>query len=257
MTARAAWAWMVGWAFAAAVSADPLLESRVARLERVLDERSLSDLVLQLDRLQQEVRELRGQVERQQYQLERLGEQRPAWRGDDRFAPRLPAAEPDEPPRAAPEPIVPETTPLPARALLPALPAAETPAGGEREIYRTAFAALKERDYSAAQAAFAQVLERYPRGELADNACYWLGEISYLNQDYPAALDYFNRLASDYPNSARLPGALLKIGYAHAERREWAPARAALQQVVSRFPDSAEGRLAATRLTQLLYEEQR
>lgn len=273
---------IAGGALVAVAGPDPLLESRVARLERVLDERNLAEIVLQLERLQQEVRELRGQLERQQYQLERLAEQRPSWRSPDVFAPRLPEADPVLAPGAAPvlgadsgsraasvpgaasmpgaasvpraAPPEPAAAAPPERETMPALPAAETPGGGERALYRTGFEALKARDYPAARAAFTAVLERYPQGELADNACYWLGEIAYLTQDYPTALIYFQRVTSAYPHSARVPGALLKIGYVHAEQRAWAEARAALEQVVSRFPDSTEGRLAASRLSQLLTE---
>ncbi len=47
-------------------------EARLDRLERMLNEQALSDLVLQLQRLQQEVQELRGQVEVQQYRMQQM-----------------------------------------------------------------------------------------------------------------------------------------------------------------------------------------
>ena len=56
-----------------ALAVDPGLERRVARLEQMLNQRSLSDLVLQIQQLQQEVQELRGQVETQQYLLRQQG----------------------------------------------------------------------------------------------------------------------------------------------------------------------------------------
>lgn len=55
------------------VAADPALDARMSRLERMLNERSLSDLVLQIQQLQQEMQELRGQVETQQYLLRQKG----------------------------------------------------------------------------------------------------------------------------------------------------------------------------------------
>ncbi|MCF7991799.1 MAG: tol-pal system protein YbgF [Thiohalocapsa sp.] len=51
----------------------PGVEARLERLERMLNEQSVSDLVLQLQRLQQEVQELRGLVEMQQYRMQRDG----------------------------------------------------------------------------------------------------------------------------------------------------------------------------------------
>ena len=55
------------------LAADPALEARLSRIERMLNERSLSDLVLQVQQLQQEVQDLRGQVETQQYVLRQKG----------------------------------------------------------------------------------------------------------------------------------------------------------------------------------------
>ncbi|MBK1633896.1 tol-pal system protein YbgF [Thiohalocapsa halophila] len=48
------------------------LARRLARLERMLNDQSLSDFVLQLQQLQQELQELRGQVELHQYHLRQV-----------------------------------------------------------------------------------------------------------------------------------------------------------------------------------------
>ena len=69
------------------------VEVRLDRLERMLSEQTLSDLVLQIQRLQQEVQDLRGQVEVQQYRMQQMdrggfagfgaGPMRPALPGSD------------------------------------------------------------------------------------------------------------------------------------------------------------------------------
>lgn len=81
------------------VAADPALDARVSRIEQMLSERSLSDLLLQIQQLQQEVQELRGQVETQQYLLRQQGMIGPGTSGSggdsasildrDRLRPRL------------------------------------------------------------------------------------------------------------------------------------------------------------------------
>jgi len=48
------------------------IEVRLDRLERMLNEQTLSDLVLQIQRLQQEVQDLRGQVELQQHRMQQM-----------------------------------------------------------------------------------------------------------------------------------------------------------------------------------------
>ena len=64
-----------GPASTVAAPSSPLLEDRVARLERVVESQSASDLMLQLQQLQQEMQELRGLVETQQFALQKLQRQ--------------------------------------------------------------------------------------------------------------------------------------------------------------------------------------
>ncbi len=229
----------------AALAVDPTLEARLSRIERMLSERSLSDLVLQLQQLQQEVQELRGQVETQQYLLRQQGIEMPSSLTDE--VPTFGQFDIDE---REQEPV---------RALDPgllALPAPETAGGGERELYREAFELLKERDYPAARATFSEMVERYPRGQFADNGRYWLGEIGYVTQDYAAAQREFNRLVSDYPQSSRVPAAMLKLGYVSYDQEEFDAARDLLEEVLRRFPETTEARLAQGRLDRMQRERQ-
>lgn len=260
---------------APAVAADAALEARVERLERMLNNQSLSDLLLQIQRLQQEVQDLRGQVEVQQYSLQRLepGSSNPfetrrfdtgspapwpsgsAQDGAVRSTPGLAIdarAQPVPPPAQPSYPggTPPDQAPVSSSGIL-ALPSPETTSGGERDAYRDAFELLKGRDYNGARNAFGDLLTRYPRGQFADNARYWLGEIGYVTQDYPAAMAQLNRLITDYPLSPKVPGAMLKLGYIYDEQGNAEQARATLQEVVARFPDSAEGRLAEGRLERM------
>lgn len=269
-------------------AADPALEARLSRLERMLNERSLSDLVLQIQQLQQEVQDLRGQVEVQQYLMRQQGINAPsslgaAGTGPTRFGADAPgpAAFDDgsrvsgrfPPPRGSLtlEPSAngsdePSAFVLPgqrsatdsqqsARVLtdsgLLGLPAPETSSGGERDLYREAFELLKARDYPAAREAFAEMISRYPQGQFADNGRYWLGEIGYVTQDYSAAEAQFSRLVTDYPLSSRVPEAMLKLGYVYDEQDQRTDARTVLEEVVRRFPNTTEARLAQGRLDQM------
>lgn len=271
------------------VIADPMLEARVGKLERMLSDQRLSDLLLQIQQLQQEVQDLRGMVEKQQFLLRQQGLERGRAQGEGTAAaglvpnPNDRLLEPGPPVQrlspaptglpAVPElssrldgssgPRVPDGLPgsglgagtwldlTPEDTLLPALPAPETQNGGEREAYREAFEHLKARNHEAARVAFEELLSRYPRGEFADNSRYWLGEISYQDKDYPEARAAFEQLIQDYPSSPKVPGAMLKLGYLDSDLGNIDQARIMLQAVVRRFPDSAEGRLAAKRLSEI------
>lgn len=225
------------------------LEERLDRLERLMPGQGTSDLFLQLQQLQQEVQQLRGEVEVQRYELNSLT------RGRGEPPPE------DQPPLSrsvppmAPAPRIPEPAPADAARDTGASLAAPTPAPGDapemQDAYQRGFDLLRRGNYTEAIAAFQAYLERYPDGPQADNAQYWLGEASYVNRDFDTALGEFTQVLERYPRSAKVSGALLKIGYIHYERERWTEARQTLSQLKERYSTSTEARLAQQRLDRM------
>jgi len=127
-------------------------------------------------------------------------------------------------------------------------------AAGEKPMYDTAFAALKDGRYAESARRFQSFLDQYPNSELAANAYYWLGESYYVTQNYKIALQSFQTLLQRYPNSQKAPDALLKIGYSQYELKQWDAAEATLNQVVQSYPDTTPARLAQGRLRALKLE---
>jgi len=272
---------------------DPAIEARLERLERMLSTESLADLLLQIQRMQQDLQELRGMVEVHQYELEGIrsgrrlgslgagaGDLSAPLGGPDASAagralpstdislrPTMPGEGPNDSIDASATPSPPTVPPGTTTSLSPgttgqsdsgsgllALPSPETTAGSEREAYREAFDLLKARDYDAARNAFNALVVSFPRGQFTDNARYWLGEIAYITRNYDDALAQFNRLMTDFPASPKVPGALLKIGYIYDEQKDTEKARTTFSQVISRFPETTEGRLAKGRLDRIARE---
>ena len=250
------------------VAADPALEARVARLERMVRTQGPSELLLQVQRLQQEVQTLRGLVESQQNTLERLqGQQRDQYldleaRLDDgemkgsadagSSGDAAAAGGRSELERADLDALTASPRDGGGAQTVPALPAPEaavTP--GERKAYRAAFDLLKERRYPEAIAAFEDQLRRYPQGRFTADAHFWLGETYYVTRDYAAALEEYDRLLARYPDSDRVPSAMLKVGYVHYQEGRRAEARAVLEEVVARYPDTTEANLAEDRLRRM------
>ncbi len=235
------------------------MEQRVERLERVLRNQSLPDMVLRLQQLQTEVRQLRGELEIQKHAMDALKQrQRDLYMDlDGRLGQGdAPAADQVRPPRPASAPA--ETRePLPA-APAPAPGPVESPAAGdparERAEYQNAFTLLKQGNYTESITAFRSFLHKYPAGDYADNARYWLGEASYVNRDFTTALEDFNQLLQWHPASPKVPGALLKIGYIQYEQRNWSKARKTLQRLEKEYPNSTEARLAGQRLERMRRE---
>lgn len=250
---------------ALAWAADPELEGRIGRLERIIANQSGSELVLQMQRLQSEIQSLRGLIEQQGLEIERLKrQQRELLESGSRWeassAPSRPTAvemkagegatgETEPAPSAAPEPPSPPVEPVPPPSGgIPALPPPETAVGDERALYLKAFNLFKERKYQEARPALDEFLRRYPQGRYADSARYWLAESHYLLRDYPAALSEYERLVQLHPQSPKAPAALLKIGLIHDEQKQTEAGRAALERLLREYPNTSEAQLARERL---------
>jgi len=113
-------------------------------------------------------------------------------------------------------------------------------------------AAMLDRDRgnpTAAAEGFALFLDRYGRSELADDASYWLGEMSYGNGDYDKALNYL-QIVIDGPRDAdRRPDALLKAIYAAQAAGADDHAGELLTLLQSDYPDSEQAALAAAEMS--------
>ena len=68
---------------------------------------------------------------------------------------------------------------------------------------------------------------------------------------FDTALPEFRKVLEQYPQSAKLPDALLKVGYCQIELGDRNAARTSLQEVMRQFPDTTAARLASQRLSGL------
>ncbi len=107
------------------------------------------------------------------------------------------------------------------------------------------------RRFEDAARTLADFLAQYPQGKYADTAHFWLAETHYVNRDSAAALAEFQLILKEFPKSAKVPGALLTIGYIQADAKDTKAARATLEEVIRRFPQRGEARLAQARLDQM------
>jgi len=226
------------------------LDRRVDSIERVVSNESLLQLAADLETLRAEVRELRGDTEALQHELERTEvRQRDQYLDLDQ---RLQSLER----RTRTGQALPETSPetSPETALGPATGAGAAAAGDQRASYQAALELLRQGRYERAEAAFGQYLADFPDGELADNAQYWLAETHYVNREFETALAGFRRVLEDYPNSRKTPDAMLKSGFCLHELGRRDEAAAMLEAVIEQYPDSTAARLANQRLDRIRAE---
>ncbi|MFC3194659.1 tol-pal system protein YbgF [Marinicella sediminis] len=120
--------------------------------------------------------------------------------------------------------------------------------------YQAAFSQLKAGRFNESARLFEDFIQQYPDHQLTDNSYYWLGESYYVTRNYPLALAAFQSLEQNFPLSSKLSDALLKIGYTYHELEDFQQAEAALNKVVRSFPNESVARLAQNRLNLLRRE---
>jgi tol-pal system protein YbgF len=216
------------------------IDTRVGRVERVVNNQSLLELSQRIDALQAEVRQLRGQAEEAENGVAAARkQQRDLYADLDRRLAALEAAG-----------VTPASSA--AAATGGATSGARTASGDAGSIaYGRAFDALKQGSYPAAITGFTGFLRDHPQHELADNAQYWLGQAHYVTRDYPNAIAAFQRVVAQWPDSSKASDALLKVGYSQLELKRPAEARRTLEDVRTRYPGTDSARAAAERLQRL------
>ena len=237
------------------------LADRVSRLEQQSQkDAGTTPLVNQVNDLQQQLSQLQGQIEELQHQNQQLQDSQKAQYADvdSRLSRLEKGGAAQAQPSAAPAntPQAPVATPAAAAAVAaqsaaPATaPTAPTNAT-EQAAYDTAFKSLRAGDYVTASRGFRDFLTKYPDSPLAPNAYYWLGESYYVTMNYPVAIEAFQRLVKQYPQSDKVSDGLLKVGYCQIELKQQDAAIATLKQVSAKYPGTKAAGLAQERLRRL------
>jgi tol-pal system protein YbgF len=238
------------------------VNERLDTIERKLDARGLIDMLNRIEQLQQDIQQLRGEIEMQAHTLDQMKrQQREQYLDIDRRLQQLESAQ--APGAAAPVADAGASAPAGAAPVTPVAPVAGTAAPApvasadparEQAEYDTALAILRDGRYSDAALAFKQFITNYPGSSYADNAYYWLGETYYVTREFDQAQATFNKLVADFPNSPKVADSRLKLGYIHYENKDWKAARTELEAVTASAPASTAARLANERLARMKKE---
>ncbi|WP_296246348.1 tol-pal system protein YbgF [Pseudomonas sp. UBA4194] len=204
------------------------------------------ELFMQLQQMQEDIARLRGQVEVQQNDIQRLKQE-----GLERYqeldsrigsgvAP-APAAQPDN--SSAGGAISAAGAPS-ASASQPAAGTEPADPAKEKLYYDAAFDLIKAKDFDKASQAFGAFLRKYPNSQYAGNAQYWLGEVNLAKGDLQGAGQAFAKVSQAYPKHSKVPDSLYKL--ADVERRlgHIDRVKGILQQVVTQYPGTSAAQLA-------------
>jgi len=225
-------------------------EERLSRLERILDNQGLVEMLMRIDNLQNELQILRGEIELHAHELEDIKQrQRDLYVDIDRRLLRLErggtadsgavemSSTGKDTGKGAPAAVKSGTAAATAAA---ATPTGAADLANEQMSYQAAFDLLRELRYDQAVSAFKSFIIAYPNGRYAHIAQYWIGEANYAQRNFKEAIKDYQKLIDNYPNSPKLAEAMLKIGYSQYELKELKQAETTLNQLIKSYPGTTE-----------------
>jgi tol-pal system protein YbgF len=125
----------------------------------------------------------------------------------------------------------------------PAPRTAAAPAAGDddsRAQFSNAMNLLAKARYDEAAAAFRAFADTHPRDPLAPQAVYWVADIAYVQKDYAGATRGFAEVIKKYPDSARAPDAMLKLGQSLIAAGQKPEGCTALAALPAKYPKASK-----------------
>jgi tol-pal system protein YbgF len=231
-----------------------------------------SDLVVRLDRMENQIRLLTGAIEQLQFRNQQLeGQLRRMQEDSDYRFQELGSKGGARPTRPGPA-VTPPTGAVPGKrgdvfdpTLNPNAPGAPQTLGSTvasapldptlrqphappavgavpsspREEFDFAYSHMVRRDYGVAEESFRAFLIKHPGDKLSSEAAYWLGESLFQRQKFRDAAEAFLNVSTKYETSAKAPDALFRLGQSLAALGEKEAACASLGEVVRKFPKAS------------------
>ncbi len=231
------------FASGAALAQVPVSES--SPVSESVDAARLTEFFQRLQTLQREVRELRGLVEEQTYQIERLTKQQQQQYIDlDRRIMALSDAAPEAEGGATPA-VGGSPPPASVRPVTPSQASAvNASASPERRAYDAAFKLVEEQQFPEALQAFNRFINDYPNGQRTPNAFYWIGELHLAMGEVELARQSFSQVLSLYPDHHKAVDSLYKLGDVYHRLRDQERSLEYLNRVIAEHPDSSAAGLA-------------
>lgn len=121
----------------------------------------------------------------------------------------------------------------------------------EQELYQLAKHSFDKGDFEAARESFQELIKQYPKSKNADNAQFWIGEIYYREKWYEKAIVEYQKVVENYPKGNKVMSSLLKQGYAFNNIGDKSNARLILKELIRKYPQSNEAKIAKQKLQQI------
>ncbi|MFT7185855.1 MAG: tol-pal system protein YbgF [Pseudohongiellaceae bacterium] len=118
------------------------------------------------------------------------------------------------------------------------------PSEAQKREYQQAYGLIKDKSFEEAIKHLHLFIEHYPEGDLAGNAYYWLGEVYLVLPQLEQAKQAFSVVVSAFPTHRKAPDALFKLGVSYDRLQNPAKSEQYLNEVQLKFPESTAAKLA-------------
>jgi tol-pal system protein YbgF len=115
-------------------------------------------------------------------------------------------------------------------------------------LYKNAKQTYERKDFTAAREKFRAFLAVYPKGELSDNAQFWIGESFYSEKDYEKAIIAYDDVLKKFPKADKIPSALLKQALCWLKLGDKTFAQSLLKRVIREHPRTQQAKIAKEKL---------
>jgi len=220
------------------------LEQRVIDIEAITKGGGLLDMQNQIESLKQEVARLKGELEVANHNVEATQQRQKDLYGDTDV--RLRKLELNATPVATVA-----TTEVAATASATAEVAMPAKNTQEYQLLELANGLSKEVKHRDAFNAYDKFLKDYPNSALASEATYGLGYSQFALKNYKSSIITQQKVLDLYPESAKVPDAMLNIANSQIQLGLVPGAKKTLRELIAKFPNSEVITAAQKRLKAL------
>ncbi|HWK60038.1 MAG TPA: tol-pal system protein YbgF [Eoetvoesiella sp.] len=118
----------------------------------------------------------------------------------------------------------------------------------EQAAFNNAMGLFRSGKYKEAASGFGTFLSNYPSSQLAAEAKFYQGSSQYASKDYKGSIQNLQSMVQASPTDARAPDALLIVAASQIELNNMAGAKASLQKIIKDYPKSSAADTAKSRL---------
>lgn len=203
------------------------LEAAILKQEAAADRQTgaMLDLLAQIEALDREIRNLRGQNEELAHGLQDAEKREKDYYADldtrlRRFEPAESGAQASDDAAAAAVLVDPNDT------------------SSENRAFEAAYGLFKGGSHENALRAFQEFIGKYPASAHLPNAHYWLGGAQLALNDYQGALDTYQELIKLFPDTPRAAEVLFNIAGCQQELEQQAASIKTLKKLIAKYPSS-------------------